>query len=189
LSAALEERGAEAVGCDEDVRAPVMDFDSLYDAYFDFVWRSLRCLGVSPDSLDDGAQEVFLVVHRRLAEFEGRSSVKTWLFGIVVGVARNHRRRLRRKGGLEPVRDDLRQMGPGPEEALELHRALSHVERCLADLDDDKREVFVLAEIEGMTAPEIAEVVGAPVNTIYSRLRAARAQFDAAVTRLEASER
>ncbi len=186
LSAALDTLGRGATACDARV---VRGFDSLYDDHFAFVWRSLRCLGVAPDSLDDCAQEVFLVVHRRLCEFEGRSSVKTWLFGIVVGIARNHRRGRRRRECLDPVSDDLQHLAPGPDEVLEANRALLFVERCLGRLDDDKREVFVLAEIEGMTAPEIAEVFSMPVNTVYSRLRAARAQFDATVTRLEASER
>src|SRR5882724_509457 len=70
----------------------VPGFSAIYDAYFDFVWRSLRRLGVPEATLDDAAQDVFVVVHRRLPEFEARSTVKTWLFGIVLRVVATHRR-------------------------------------------------------------------------------------------------
>ncbi len=80
-----------------DGPAVALDFETLYEAHFDFVWRSVRRLGVSEGAIDDVVQETFLIVHRRLAEFEGRSSVNTWLFGILRRVVHDHRRHLRRK--------------------------------------------------------------------------------------------
>src|SRR6185295_14414113 len=77
--------------------APTPTFDELYDSYVDFVWRSVRRLGISEGSVDDAVQQIFLVVHRRLPEFTPGGSVRTWIFGIVVRVVRDHRRSLRRK--------------------------------------------------------------------------------------------
>jgi RNA polymerase sigma-70 factor (ECF subfamily) len=165
-----------------------MDFASIYEENFDFVWRSLRRLGVQESNMDDAAQDVFVVVHRRLADFGGRSSVRTWLFGIALRVAGDHRRRLRRKGGLallaeENVADLSR---PGPFDTTARAEAVAVLDRVLDDMDEEKRAVFVLAELEEMTAPEIAEALEVNVNTVYSRLRAARSAFENAVARLHA---
>jgi RNA polymerase sigma-70 factor (ECF subfamily) len=161
------------------------DFDRLYDDHFEFVWRNLRRLGVPMSSLDDATQDVFVVALRRLSDFAHRSSSKTWLAGIAIRVAANYRRRLRRKGGLEPLTEAIQDCRPGPEIHLAQFEALRQLEAILATLDDDKREVFVLAELEGMTAPEIAEVANTNLNTVYSRLRAARIAFDESLQRLE----
>ncbi len=161
-------------------------FEALYEEYFNFVWRSLRRLGVGAASLDDAVQDVFVVVHRRLAEFEGRSSIKTWLFGITLRVAQEHRRRLRRKeGSLEPLDDGFVDAAPGPLEEAEKAEAVRVLDAILATLDDDKRAVFILAELEQMTAPEIAESLGINANTVYSRLRAARQAFETAMSRMQ----
>jgi len=179
--------------------APATDvprFDAVYAEHFPFVWRSVRRLGVDPSAVDDVVQEIFLVVHRRLAEFEARASMKTWLFGIVLRVVRQHRRTLRRKpaqlGGaaamdsnLEEVRDSR---GQGPHERMAEREAVRTLHAILDEIDDEKREVFVLAELEQMTVPEIAEAVEANVNTVYSRLRAARREFDQAVLRHRARD-
>jgi RNA polymerase sigma-70 factor (ECF subfamily) len=168
-----------------------LDFAAVYDAHFSYVWRSARRLGVHPDSIDDVVQDVFVVVHRRLADFEGRSSLKTWMFGIVLRVVRDHRRSIRRKRlGADARSDSELDMLPDanatPFERLEQVEAARLVDTLLDRLDDEKREVFVLAELEGMTVPEIAEITSANVNTVYSRLRAARKEFEAAVQRMKA---
>jgi RNA polymerase sigma-70 factor (ECF subfamily) len=162
-------------------------FAAVYEQNFDFVWRSLRRLGVPEASMDDAAQDLFIVVHRRLGEFAGRSSVRTWLFGIALRVAGDYRRRLRRKGApLRPLPDALPDTTrPGPYEDLARREAARVLDGLLDALDDAKRAVFVLAELEQMTAPEIAEVLDVNVNTVYSRLRAARADFERAVARLQ----
>jgi RNA polymerase sigma-70 factor (ECF subfamily) len=173
-----------------DSRAPSPPFGAVYEANFDFVWRSVRRLGVHPGSIDDQVQEIFLVVHRRLPEFEGRSTIKTWLFGIVLRVVRDHRRQVRRRAGdtstdPETLSDNGR---GGPDESAAKAEAISALYRILDELDDEKREVFVLAELEQMTVPEIAEALDVNMNTAYSRLRAARAAFDEGVARHQARD-
>lgn len=162
-------------------------FEDVYEEHFDFVWRTVRRLGVPSASVEDAVQDVFVVVHRRAAEFEGRSSVKTWLFGIVVHVARAHRRRRT----LDAIDDPDAVVDPRAEsphahaEAAEARRVLHEV---LDTLDDERREVFVLIELSEMTAPEAAEALGVKLNTVYSRLRAARHDFDAEVERRAARD-
>jgi RNA polymerase sigma-70 factor (ECF subfamily) len=163
------------------------DFDALYREHFRFVWRVVRRLGLLGAGADDVVQEVFLVVHRRLPTFEQRSSAKTWLYGIVRRVVADHRRTLRRKSALTsgaPESADLDAMpseAAGPEASAEQAERVRLLHRLLAQLDDDKREVFVLAELEGLTIAEIAEALEANANTIASRLRAARRDFELAL--------
>jgi RNA polymerase sigma-70 factor (ECF subfamily) len=172
------------------------DFDAVYREHFRFVWRTARRLGLEGSAVDDVVQEVFLVVHRRLGDFEGRSSTKTWLYGIVRRVVADHRRTLRRKPALTacpPPGSDLEAL-PGyeqdPEASVEHAERVRLLHRLLGELDEDKREVFVLAELEGLTIGEIAEALDANANTIASRLRAARREFEAALDRaMSAQER
>ena len=159
-------------------------FDEVYQLHFDFVWRSVCRLGVAERSADDAVQDVFIVVHRKLAEFEGRSSIKTWLFAIARRVAHDHRRRAQRKDRAGELPESLADEHTGsPRDAAETSEAVRVLRELLAALPDEQREVFVLAELEQMTAPEIAEAVTANVNTVYSRLRLARAAFNKAVAR------
>jgi RNA polymerase sigma-70 factor (ECF subfamily) len=162
---------------------PVPQFREIYDSHFDFVYRSARRLGVHERSLDDAAQDVFIVVHRRLADFEGRSGIKTWLYGITRRVAKDYRRRVGRKEqGMVPT-DGLASTGTRPDENAAKREAVQVLETILSTLDPAKREVFVLAEMEQMTAPEISEALSVNLNTVYSRLRNARAEFEKAVSR------
>jgi RNA polymerase sigma-70 factor, ECF subfamily len=158
-------------------------FERIYEEHFDFIWRSMRRLGISAHNIDDAVQDVFLVVHRRLEDFEERCSLKTWLFGIALRVAHDHHRRSRRKGGHEPLDPAVVDGSPGPHEELAKAEAVRELDRILNSLDEDKRAVFILAEIEQMTAPEIAEALGINVNTVYSRLRSSRRAFEAALAR------
>jgi len=176
-----DSRGSRDAHDAQDHRA--LTLAELYEAQFDFVWRSARRLGVASLHVDDVVQEVFLVVHRRLAEFEGRSSIKTWLFGITRRVVHDHRRSARRKpaeplGSLEPIDE-----GGGADTQLAQRQSARTLHALLDELDDDKREVFVLAELEQMSGPEIAEVLSVNLNTVYARLRAARGAFEQAVAR------
>jgi RNA polymerase sigma-70 factor, ECF subfamily len=159
----------------------------LYDAHFDFVWRSLRRLGVPLSALDDAAQEVFLVALRRHAEFEGRSAIKTWLFGIAWNIARGIARSpVRREEALPEAVADADELGP--QEAAARSEAVRALYELLDALDSDRRAVFVMAELEELSAPEIAEITGTPLNTVYSRLRGARNDFDAALRRRRARD-
>lgn len=159
------------------------DWTEIYRAHFDFVWRSLRRLGLPLTALDDAAQEVFLIAFRKLPEFEQRSSFKTWLFAIAWRVARRQQKQERQRAAQELTDELADQYEPGPHERTAQSEAVRLLYSLLDALDQDKRAVFVMAELEQMTMPEIAEVIGVPLNTAYSRLRAARKAFDAAYAR------
>jgi RNA polymerase sigma-70 factor (ECF subfamily) len=150
-------------------------FHALYADHFAFVWRNLRRLGVAPAALDDACQDVFLVVHRRMDDLPP-ADVRSWLFGILRRVAADHRRAVRRRGAV-PIEAIAEPAAPGAAPDRQAGAA-ELVHRILDQLDSDKREVLVLAELEQMTAPEIAAAIDAPINTVYSRLRAARAAFE-----------
>ena len=160
-------------------------FEALYRKHYGFVWRSVRRLGVPDSEVDDVVQEVFVIVHRRLPEFEGRSAITTWLFGIAYRVVRDHRRkiasRMRREAEVTAGKPPTE-----PDKRLARHQAVDVLDGLLADLDEDKRAVFVMAEIVKMTANEIAEVVGVSPNTVSSRLRAARKAFEEALANYRA---
>jgi len=169
-------------------------FDELYDAHVEFLWRNARRLGVGDDAVDDVLQQVFLVVHRRLPEVALTGSEKAWLFGVLLHVVREHKRLLRRKSphrfgaATDPetlVDDRVR----APDEAMERVEAAALVQRWLDALDDDKREVFILAELEQLSAREIGAATGTNPSTVSSRLRAARREFEAAAARHRATER
>lgn len=165
---------------------PRPGFSDVYDAYVDFVWSMVRRLGVPAAQLEDAVQDVFVVVHRQLPGFRGASTVKTWVGGIAVRVAHEYRRRARRGGETEPLEQhvDVPATGGDPQHAAEAAQAWARLEKLLDTLDDDQRTVFVLAHLEELSAPEIAEVVRAPVNTVYSRLRLARTKLQDALTSL-----
>jgi RNA polymerase sigma-70 factor (ECF subfamily) len=169
--------------------ASAASFESVYEAYFDFAWTNLRRMGVRPANLDDAVQDLFIVVHRRLHEFAARSSIKTWLAAIAWRVASDYRRHETRKGGTEPLPETLAANLPDPHGAAVHAEALRQLDALLRQLDDDKRAVFVLAELEQMTVPEIAEALELNLNTVYSRLRAARRTFDEALQIQKRSER
>lgn len=158
----------------------VLDVVAAYDEHADFVWRSLHRLGVRSADLPDLVQEVFLVVHRRRAEHDGTRSVRGWLWGIAVGITQNYRRRAFRRletsGDLSahPSDADL-------EEALDQRRQAARGERALAELDPEKRAVFVMFEVEGMSGREIAAMLDVPLGTVHSRLHGARRELAAAL--------
>ncbi len=164
-------------------------FSAVYGEHFGFVWRTLRALGVPAAATDDAAQDVFIVVHRRLDDYDARAPMRAWLFGIARNVARRHRERARSHPDTE--RAGLHVVGEGGalEDTMQLREAATLVERFLDALDDDQRAVFVLAQLEGLTAPEIAEALAVNLNTVYSRLRAARVKFERVVARRAAQER
>jgi RNA polymerase sigma-70 factor (ECF subfamily) len=153
-----------------------LDFADIYESQFDFVWRSLRLLGVAPQLVEDATQDVFSVASRQLARFEGRSSIRTWLFAILQRVAANHRRTVRRKlSRLEPLVDgELSSLAPTQQEQAEAAQALDVVQRFCTTLDLDRRALFVLALIEELPAAEVSQALGIPVNTVYSRVRSLR---------------
>lgn len=159
------------------------EFELLYAEHVGFVWRCLRTLGVPNRALDDAAQEVFIVVHRGIAGFRGDSQLRTWLYGIVRNIAYKQARRVRRKDRAEPIDEQIRSPEPTPSERAEEAQAADFVQRFALGLPEKKREVFMLALIEQFSIPEVAEMTGIPLNTAYTRLRAVRAEFRAALLR------
>lgn len=168
--------------------APREAFDALYRRELGFVWRMLRYHGVPEATIEDAVQDVFVVVHRRWADWD-HGSPRSWLFGIVRRVAAaqrrsasRHQRRILAAASPEST--------PAFDDAAASRRELEQLQHALAQLDEKLATVFVLAEIEGMTGPEIAELLGAKLNTVYWRLRTARAEITAAmVGRAKDSER
>src|SRR5262249_27088707 len=155
----------------------------LYSEHADFVWRSLRRLGVPLELAEDALQDVFLIAQEGLATFEGRSTHKTWLFGIARHVRlRFHERAVRQRA--EELSDELPDARAGnPDTEAAESEAVRRLYEILDQLDDDKRTVFVLAELEEMSAVAIGELLGISSNTVSSRLRLARREFNAAVAR------
>jgi RNA polymerase sigma-70 factor (ECF subfamily) len=149
------------------------------------VFRFLRWYGVREPDLDDVCQEVFIVVHRKLGTYDGRTAIRAWLYGVCRRVASDHRRsaRLAREDLVESPPD----LGePASQEAeLERRAARRLLGEVLDTLDEDKRFVLVLHEIEQVPMAEIAEILGCPLQTAYSRHRAAMKHVEAAVRRRE----
>ncbi len=164
------------------------EFEQLYSDHFAFAWRILLHFGVPVDQVEDAAQDVFIVVHRRLDDWDRASSARSWLYGIARRVAADHRRsraRYRRKI------DALPEPSPGPalEGRVADRELLSALEVVLDALEPRLSAVFVMAEVEGMSSREIAEATGVNANTVYSRLRKARAKVGRALANMEIKER
>lgn len=155
---------------------PNPDFAEVFQTQTAYVWRSLRRLGVREADVEDVCQEVFMVVHRKLSTFEGRSKLTTWIYGICVRTASDYRRRAHRRHE-EPTDSppDERESAPQLKE-LERRRALAQLDNALDTLDEARRAVFVLYEVEELSMPEVAKTLGIPLQTAYSRLHAARKQ-------------
>ena len=153
------------------------DLASLFRDHAAFVWRVLKRHGVQPRDLEDAVQEVFLVVHRKLPEFQGRSSVRTWLYSISARVASGQRRRahVQRELLIEADERAVAEEQPGHVERKQLLTALDD---ALAQLSEDQRAVFVLFEIEDWTLAEISGALGIPLSTVSSRVYRARANVE-----------
>jgi RNA polymerase sigma-70 factor (ECF subfamily) len=172
-----------------------IDARQLFDSHLAFVWRNLRRLGVPESLVEDAAQDVFLVVHRRWDTWKAElSTVETWLFGILLRVARNYRRaQQRRLAWLLPAAgpktmQEAPALTDGPAEILAQREAARLFERALAPLDEAKRSVFLLVDLEQMTVPQAASTLGINTNTAYWRLRQARLAFRSALLRLRAQD-
>ncbi|MGH1342153.1 MAG: sigma-70 family RNA polymerase sigma factor [Nannocystales bacterium] len=165
-------------------------FRGLYDEHHAFVWAVLRKLGVPERDAEDVMQEVFLVVHRRLGAFEGRSAWTTWLYGITTRVYWNYARRLRSRPQASSSASSLRLVDPSadPERFAQRREASAMLEALLGSLDVDKRTAYVL-HIEGLSAPQISAITGVKTRTVYSRLRAAKAEVEASARRVQARAR
>lgn len=166
---------------------PLPPFSVIYRDYFAFVWSSARRQGVPVEAIDDVVQEVFIVIHNRLPTLERPEALRSWIYGIVRRTVSTYHRSRRTRADRSPV--------PFPESTSQQSTPLDQAEHrdqvrllwsLLDRIDSAKREVFVLAELEELTVPEIAELLELPVNTVYSRLRAARQAFNEVFARYKA---
>ena len=157
-------------------------FADVYGEHAPFVWRTMRRLGVRPGDVEDTCQEVFLVVHAKLSEFRG-GSMRAWLFAIATRVASDYRKRafVRREATGDSVPEVY--VAEVQTAAIEHTEALALLDSIIDGLDDDKRAVFMLFELEQMPMQEVAAAVGCPLQTAYTRLHAARDQVNAAIER------
>lgn len=164
-------------------------FEEVYRENVRFVWRQVRRLGVNEADVEDVCQLVFEVVHRQLPAFRGDAKITTWLFAIVLRVVSDYRRsayQRRRKDHDEEINIPV-----PPDQYLDVERgqARALLDQLLAQLDDEKRATFILHELEGLDVKEVADTMGCPIQTVYSRLRAARERLEASARRLRVTTR
>lgn len=168
-----------------------MTLEEIYEKHADFVWRTLRRMGVPEDDLGDALQGVFLAAHRALAQFEGRSSITTWLFTVCRTVARERRNRahLRYEVFDQILVDREIDLRADVGALLEHRERVDLLETLLDRLEVDLRNVLILFELEDMSGEEIGEALGIPLGTVYSRLWSARKAFRQALSRHDARSR
>lgn len=187
--------GEVAVPASSSTAAPlgpveVPDFATVYDLHFQFVWRLAANCRVPASHLDDVVQETFLAIHRKLPTFEGRSSLRTWIASVTRITAMEFVRRKRHQLlGSEVDPDASASAALNPAEQLEAQAAAALLDQFLDELPDDQRDVFLLAEVEQMTANEIGDVLEMNPNTVRTKLRSARMSVQASLARHRAGER
>lgn len=176
------------------VEAPA-DLESVYETCANYVWVSLQRLGVRHADLEDLSHDVFVIAHRRFHEFSGTVKVNSWLFGICLRVAANYRRRARFRyelaAGAMTQDEGVIPLAPAsgrPDQQALRREAERRAEAILDAMDLSKRAVFLMFEIEGLSCQDIAEQLGVPIGTIYSRLHGARAFFEKEAKRIAEEE-
>jgi RNA polymerase sigma-70 factor (ECF subfamily) len=163
----------------------------IYEAHFDFVWRNARRLGVPASYAQDVVQDVFIVVQRRLPDFRGEA-IRPWLFGILARVVKDYARSHRRKAGRwipfssDTMLGELQNHSQSPSDSAERAERMRLLDACLEQLSEDQRKLIVLSELEQWTLREVAEFFGTNINTVHTRLRAAKQRFAKAYARARA---
>lgn len=180
LAAPTFQMPAMALVLDDSDVIEIPSFDEVYEQHVAFVWRTLRAFGVMDAQLEDATQDTFVVVHRRLPEWEGRAAITTWLFAIARRVACSYRRKRDQAAQRTTPIDETLADSTDTFAALSRAQAAATVMAILDTLDEDKRIVFALVELEQMSVPDVARVLELNLNTAYSRLRLARTAFEAA---------
>ena len=158
--------------------------DALFNEHFDYVWATLRQLGVAEEDREDLVQDVFLQVHSRLADPDATRPIRPRLFGFACRVATDHRRRARHRVEVLGVPSDAADDHPPADERLAGYEERELILEALQTIDLDRRAVLVMHDVDDVAVPQIARLFGIPLNTAYSRLRLAREQLASAVTRL-----
>lgn len=156
-------------------------FDTVFTEYAPFVWRVLRRMGVADSDLEDICQEVFVVVHRKLPEFEFRSQIRSWIFAICRRVAQAHWNRAYRRRELLSDNPPEIAVTAMQNKAIEQRQLTDRLDAVLSRLTEAKRLVYILYEIEEVPMAEIAEMIGCPLHTAFSRLYAARREIESAM--------
>ena len=161
--------------------------EQAFEQHFSMVWRSLRRLGVSEAALDDASQDVFLVLHRRWADFQRQSSLRTWIYGILLRVAGDYTKRARReRARYSPEVPELESSVESPDHLYQQREAAIVLRLALAQLEDKERQMLVLIDLEERSVVEAADALGINLNTAYSRLRRARQSFEKALRTAQA---
>ena len=166
-----------------------VDFQAVFRAELGFVCNLLLRLGVRQADVEDAAHDVFVAFHRRLDAFDPSRPVRAWLAGIAVRVASDHRRRAHHRREVHKEQHDVADPAPRADDAIEQEELRAQVIAALEHVRDERRPVLVLHDVEGMSAPEIATILGIPLNTVYSRLRLARADLRDALSRAKGRQR
>lgn len=159
-------------------------FEQIYAVHFNFVWAMVRHYGVHPDYVADAVQDVFVVIHTKLHTLIQPESARSWIHGIVRRVASTYRRRRHKlvvDAPLEPLLEENTSLTPA--EQAERNEKLQRLSTLLRKIEPSRRRIFVMCELQEFTCPEIAEILDLPLNTVYSRLRRARAAFEKALAR------
>jgi RNA polymerase sigma-70 factor (ECF subfamily) len=159
-------------------------FRAIFDGEFDYLWHSLRRLGVQSRDLEDVTHDVFIEVHRQLHRYDPSRPMRPWLFAFAFRFASDYRRLARHRVEVFDEHDEPRAQAPLADEALEDSEARAFVAAALEQIEMPRRAVFILHELDEVPMNEIAESLGVPLNTAYSRLRVARQEFTAASRRL-----
>lgn len=173
----------------EPVAHALLDFRTVFDDEFDYVWNTLRRLGVREADLKDQTQEVFLIVHQLFDDYDRARPIRPWLFGIAYRYAARYKALARHTREILADPSDAPALEPPADEQVAASEERTLVLHAIERIELTRRAVFVMAEIDGWSMPEIAEVLAIPLNTAYSRLRLARRDFTRAVERLLAERR
>ena len=162
------------------------DFKSIYEAELDYVWNSLRRLGVAPAHLEDLTHDVFAVAWKKLADYDPSRPIRPWLFGIAMRLASDFRQLAWQKREVSGDDVDAQDAAPTSDEWVARRQAQAMVKKALDTLPMERRAVFVMHELDGIAIPEVAQALDVPLNTAYSRLRLARRDFAEAVEQFRA---
>lgn len=174
----------EPVVGEAPVQEEALDFQSVYRENVAFVWRTASALGVPAQELEDITQDVFVVVHRKLPEFQGRSKVRTWIYAVLRRTLLDRQRTAARRQMQPLASEPADDPAHTPEQQVARREAQLALQQILENLSYPQREVFVMVDIQHMSPQETAEMLGVSANTVYSRLRAARSHVERLAQRL-----
>ena len=189
-------RSLEALATPTDRAGPpsapptgMLGFPEIFEGQFDYVWNSLRRLGVREGDLEDLTHDVFVAVHRKLEDFDWGRALRPWLFGFAFRRASDYRRLARNRFEVHEASGDPADPSPDPLERAIQREGLDLARAALEALELGRRAVFILHDLDGIPMPEVARELAIPVNTAYSRLRLARGELARTVSRLRSGDK